>query len=202
MQFKINTPEFEKWKFVYKAINSIIQYRFPQVIVNAWFSILFLPSDCKVSKTSYLIRLYSKLLKVEILALCFRDWNRYFYKVRNSMTSIRLNWEVMFVQDGLSKWHEIAVNSIDINNPWSPSLWFIQNGNHITSGDRHIMSYTKSGQTRVTRSPENITSEKPSYFDGNCYLTDIINWQKSILSKPPRATTSRKWPTTCMYQMH
>ena len=73
MQFKINTPEFEKWKFVFKAINSIIQYRFPQVIVNAWFSILFLPFDCKVSKTSYLIRLYSKLLKVEILALCFRD---------------------------------------------------------------------------------------------------------------------------------
>ena len=24
MQFKINTPEFEKWKFVFKAINSII----------------------------------------------------------------------------------------------------------------------------------------------------------------------------------
>ena len=128
--------------------------------LNAWFSVLFLPSDCKVSKTSYLIRLYSKLLKFEILALSFRDWNRYFYKDRNSMSSIRLNWEIMFVQDGLSKWHEIAVNSMDINNPWTPSLRFIQNGNHITSGARRIMSYTKSGQTRPTRSPENITSEK------------------------------------------
>ena len=123
---------------------------FLKVTVNAWFSILFLPSDCKVSKTSYLIRLYSKLQKFEILALCFRDWNRYFYKDRNSMSSIRLNWEIMFVQDGLSKWHEIVVNSMDINNPWSPSLRFIQNGNHITSAARHIMSYTKSGQTRPT----------------------------------------------------
>ena len=128
--------------------------------LNAWFSVLFLPSDCKVSKASYLIRLNSKLLKFEILALCFRDWNRYFYKDRNSMSSICLNWEIMFVQDGLSKWHEIAVNSMDMNNPWTPSLRFIQNGNHITSGARHIMSYTKSGQTRATRSPENITLEK------------------------------------------
>ena len=110
-------------------------------------------------------QLYDKALfqasEVWILALCFRDWNLYFYKDRNSMSSIRLNWEIMFVQDGLSKWHEIAVNSMDMNNPWSPSLRFIQNGNHITSGARHIASYTKSGKTRATRSPENITSEKP-----------------------------------------
>ena len=33
---------------------------------------------------------------------CFRDWNRYFYQDRKSMSSICLNWEVMFVQDGLS----------------------------------------------------------------------------------------------------
>ena len=38
---------------------------FLKVIVNAWFSVLFVPSDCKVSKTSYMIRLYSKLLKFE-----------------------------------------------------------------------------------------------------------------------------------------
>ena len=43
------------------------------VTVIAWFSVLFLPSHFKVSKTSYLIRLSSKLLKFEILALCFRD---------------------------------------------------------------------------------------------------------------------------------
>ena len=34
--------------------------------------------------------------------LCFRDWNRYFYQDRKSMSSICLNWEVMFVQDELS----------------------------------------------------------------------------------------------------
>ena len=77
-QLKITTPESEKWKLVLKAfyvtsIGSIqISSKFA-VIVNAWFSVLFLPSHCKVSKTSYLIRRNSKLLRFEILALCFRD---------------------------------------------------------------------------------------------------------------------------------
>ena len=76
LQFKITTPEFEKWKLVFKAfISSIqmIQISSNLVILNAWFSVLFLSFHCKVSKTSYLIRLNSKLLKFEILALCFRD---------------------------------------------------------------------------------------------------------------------------------
>ena len=78
LQLKITTPESDKRKLVFKAlyvtsIGSIqISSKFA-VIVIALFSVLFLPSDCKVSKTSYLIRLNSKLLKFEILALCFRD---------------------------------------------------------------------------------------------------------------------------------
>ena len=78
MQLKITTLESDKRKLVFKAlyvtsIGSIqISSKFA-VIVIALFSVLFLPSDCKVSKTSYLIRLNSKLLKFEILALCFRD---------------------------------------------------------------------------------------------------------------------------------
>ena len=62
--------------------------------------------------------------------------------------------------------NEIAVNSIDI---YLYDLFKIeikkkiknQNRNHITSGARQILSYPKSGQTRATKSPENITSEKP-----------------------------------------
>ena len=73
------------------------------VTVIAWFSVLFLPSHFKVSKTSYLIRLSSKLLKFEILALCFRDWNRYFYQDSKSLSSICLKREIMFVQDELSR---------------------------------------------------------------------------------------------------
>ena len=74
--------------------------------------------------------------------------------------------------------HEIAVNSMDIKNPWSLSLWFIQNRNHnhITSGARQILSYPKSGQTRVTKSPENITSEKP-------ILTSTVTWLISQTAK-------------------
>ena len=108
LQLKITTPESDKRKLVFKAfyvtsIGSIqISSKFA-VIVIALFSVLFLPSDCKVSKTSYLIRLNSKLLKFEILALCFRDWNRYFYQDRKSMSSICVNWEIMFVQDELSR---------------------------------------------------------------------------------------------------
>ena len=30
LQFKISTPEFEKWKLVFKAFISSSQYRFPQ----------------------------------------------------------------------------------------------------------------------------------------------------------------------------
>ena len=62
LQLKITTPESDKRKLVFKAfyvtsIGSIqISSKFA-VIVIAWFSVLFLPSDCKVSKTSYLIRL-------------------------------------------------------------------------------------------------------------------------------------------------
>ena len=62
LQLKITTPESDKRKLVFKAfyvtsIGSIqISSKFA-VIVIAWFSVLFLPSDCKVSKTSHLIRL-------------------------------------------------------------------------------------------------------------------------------------------------
>ena len=75
---KITTLESEKWKLLFKAfyVTSISSIQISSnfaVIVIAWFSVLFLPSRCKVSKTSYLIRLNSKLLKFEILALCFRD---------------------------------------------------------------------------------------------------------------------------------
>jgi len=56
------------------------------VTVIAWFSVLSLPSHFKVSNTSYLMRLNSKLLKFS-----------------KSLSSICLNWEIMFVQDELSR---------------------------------------------------------------------------------------------------
>ena len=87
----------------HKYIKFNIQISSNLVIVNEWFSVLFLPSHFKVSKTSYLIRLSSKLLKFEILALCFWDWNRYFYQDSKSLSSICLNWEIMFVPDELSR---------------------------------------------------------------------------------------------------
>ena len=102
LQFKITTPEFEKWKFVFKAFISIIRYRFPQSNCKCMVFSTF----CTFWLQNLKNQLYDKALfqasEVWILALCFRDWSRYFYKVRNSMSSIRLNWETMFVQDGLS----------------------------------------------------------------------------------------------------
>ena len=60
LQLKITTPESDKRKLVFKAfyvtsIGSIQISSTLVVIVIAWFSILFLPSHCKVSKS--LIRL-------------------------------------------------------------------------------------------------------------------------------------------------
>ena len=112
---------------------------------------------------------YSKLLKFEILSLaCALD--------RKGMSSICLNWEVMLSKMDYREKHEIAVNSMDIKNPWSLSLWFIQNRNYITSGSRQILSYPKSGQTRATKSPENITSEKP-------ISTSTVTWLISQTAK-------------------
>ena len=58
LQLKITTPESDKWKLVLKAfyVTSISSIQISSnfaVIVNAWCSVLFLPSHCKVSKTSY-----------------------------------------------------------------------------------------------------------------------------------------------------
>ena len=55
--------------FYVRSIDSIQISSTLPVIVIAWFSVLCLPCDCKVSKTSYLFQAYSKLLKFEILAL-------------------------------------------------------------------------------------------------------------------------------------
>ena len=62
LQLKITTPESDKRKLVFKAfyVTSIGSIQFSSkfaVIVIAWSSVLFLPSDCKVSKTRHLIRL-------------------------------------------------------------------------------------------------------------------------------------------------
>ena len=79
---------------------------------------------------------YSKLLKFEILALaCVLETEI------DTFTKIARVWiqPAWTEKSCLSKMdyreqHEIAVNSMDINTPWSLSLWFIQNRNHITSG--------------------------------------------------------------------
>ena len=59
---------------------------------------------------------YSKLLKFEILALCFRVWNRYFYQDRKSMSSILLNWEII-ASHVCPRW--IIGSNMNIINPWS-----------------------------------------------------------------------------------
>ena len=121
---------------------------------------------------------YSKLLKFEILALACvlgTEIDTFTKIVRVWVQSAWTEKSCLSNMDYREQ-HEIAVNSMDINNPWSLSLWFIQNRNHITSGTRQILSYTKSGQPRATKSPENITFEKP-------ISTSTVTWLISQTAK-------------------